>query len=182
MPVVTLILVILNLAIYVFECALGGSAICAEFGLVPAHWNVESSFTSLFLHDPSSLSHLAGNVVFLAIFGTVVETEVGSFQFAALYGLAGLLGGLTHVLVAPAAIDPLVGCSACIFGLMPVAALARPRACLAFVVVLVGFNLYQLMTATGGTVSVAAHVGGFSVGVLFAALSRSSLVQEERFA
>ena len=130
MPLVTLILVALNLAGFALELVDGGSAVCGAYGLVPRAFvhggALEPLLTSMFLHDPSTWVHLGCNMAFLAVFGAVVESELGSLAFAALYVVAGVAGGLGHVLVDPSSAVPLVGASGAIFGVMAVAGAVRP--------------------------------------------------------
>lgn len=170
LPIVTILLVTANLLSYLLELGAGGQAACEQFGLVPARFMrsgaLEPLLTSLFLHDPNSLYHIAGNMAFLAIFGTLVEGVLGRLPFLVLYLAAGVFGALFHVFANQTTTCPLVGCSACVLGLMPISAVLKPRALLAFTVTFAGFNVWEVLTGTGGSVAVCAHVGGFSIGVL----------------
>jgi membrane associated rhomboid family serine protease len=161
----------MNLAAYLLELASGGQATCATYGLVPAHFSIGTLISSMFLHDPSSLLHLGGNMVFLVIFGSVVEREIGHLRFLGLYLLAGVLGGLMHVLVDPSASAPLVGASGAIFGVLAVAGALRPRL-LGFVVSFVGINIFHAFFGGGGDVSFGCHIGGFCAGVVLVAMMR----------
>lgn len=177
MPLVTLLLVAANLAAYALELALGGLPACNAYGLVPAHFMrtgaISPLFTSLFLHDPGALTHIAGNMVFLAVFGTVVESALGHSRFLGLYLLAGVAGGLFHVAVGPTATDPLVGASGAIFGVLAVAGALRPRL-LGFVAAFAGINIWDAFTGGSGGVSFACHIGGFVAGFLVVSLMRVS--------
>jgi membrane associated rhomboid family serine protease len=174
-PLFTIVLVTLNLAAYLLELATGGQAACNAYGLIPAHFAHSGAvwplLSSMFLHDPSSLLHLGGNMVFLAFFGALVEREIGHLRFLGLYLLAGVLGSLMHVLVNPAATDPLVGASGAIFGVLAVAGALRPRL-LGFVVAFVGINIWHAFFGGGGDVSFGCHIGGFCAGFLLVAIMR----------
>lgn len=165
MPLVTLLLVALNLAAYFLELDLGGMRICHEFGLIPAHPSFSTAVSSLFLHDPNSVFHLAGNMVFLAAIGTIVERALGSVAFGGLYLAAGLAGCALHVIVGPSSTDPLVGASGAIFGVLAVAAVLRPRL-LGFAVAFVGLNVWQSVMGGDEGVSFGCHIGGFFAGFL----------------
>jgi membrane associated rhomboid family serine protease len=169
MPLVTVLLVLANVLAYRLELASGGQSFCEAFGLVPAHFvhsgNLAPLFSSLFLHDPSSLFHIAGNMAFLALFGALVERALGSCRFLALYLLAGVVGGLTHAFVSPTSVDPLVGASGAIFGVLAVAGALYPRL-LGFVVAFMGINLFHAFFGGGGNVSFGCHIGGFVAGFL----------------
>jgi membrane associated rhomboid family serine protease len=171
MPIVTVLLVAANLLAYRLELASGGQSFCEAFGLVPAHFvhggNLAPLVSSLFLHDPSSLFHIAGNMAFLALFGALVERALGSCRFLALYLLCGVAGALLHVYVNPASTDPLVGASGAIFGLIAVSAALYPRL-IGFAFCFAAINVWHAFFGGGGTVSFGCHLGGFAFGVLVA--------------
>ena len=171
-PVVTVTLILVLCGVFALELQAGDSAVAA-WAFVPAHPSVETAVSSLFLHDPAgALAHLGANLVFLAVFGTVVEGALGSLAFGALYLAAGLAGALMHLVCNAGSTTPLVGASGCLFGLLAVAGVLRPRL-LGFVVGYAGYTLWQLFSGTGGSTSAAAHVGGFVVGALAAVVLRA---------
>jgi membrane associated rhomboid family serine protease len=174
-PLVTLLLILATVAAYGLELAAGGFSACEAYGLVPAKFaqtgNLTPIFTALFLHDPGHISHLAGNMTFLLLFGAVVEGELGGLALFLLYGLAGLAGGLLHVLVDPSAVEPLVGASGAIFGVLAVAAALRPPL-LGFALGFGALNIYHALTGGSAGVSFAAHLGGLAAGALVAMVLR----------
>lgn len=167
MPILTLLLVALNALAYQAELEAGGQLVCDAFGLIPARPETHAVFAYMFLHDPSSLTHILSNMAVLLVAGIVVERAVGSLLFGCLYLAAGVCAAALHVLVSPLSENPLVGASGAVFGLLPLFALLCPRA-LGFVVSLAAVNVWQSVTGTGGDVSVAGHIGGLAVGVLIA--------------
>jgi membrane associated rhomboid family serine protease len=175
-PLVTVALVGATVFGYLLELGAGGQATCAAYRLVPARFvhsgALSPLFTSLFLHDPAGLAHIAGNMIFLAFFGALVEGALGGPLFLALYLVAGALGGLMHVLVGPAATTPLVGASGAIFGVMAVAGALRPRL-LGFIVAFVGINVFHAFAGGSGNVSFGCHIGGFVAGFLVVVLLRA---------
>lgn len=177
MPLVTLTLVLANLFAYALELASGGDATCQAHGLVPARFVVSGDFgpvfSGMFLHDPHSWTHIIGNMVSLSVVGTVVEREIGSLRTLAVYLAAGVAGGLLHVVVDPTATDALVGASGAIFGLLAVAAVARPRM-IGFVVGFGLMNVWYAFAGTGGAVSFGDHLGGLFAGMVFAMVARIS--------
>ena len=136
--------------------------------------------TSLGFHG--GLFHVVSNMWFLAMFGDDVEDFLGHGSFAALLGVAGLLGGITHVVVAPGD-EHLVGASAAISGMVAFYGLRFPHARLRY------FRLFRWMTmpaslAVGiwtfsqfvgargqisgdSDVSYVAHIAGAAVGLWF---------------
>ena len=169
----TLLLIAACFFSYALELGGDGSALCAAYGLVPAHPTAGSALTALFLHDPASWMHIGGNMTFLFVLGRIVERERGALYLGLVYFTAGLGGALTHVLCNPTAADPMVGASAAIYGLMPIAMMLRPRL-IGFIGSMVAFNLAELFMGSGGSVAVGAHVGGFVVGSIFVLLARAS--------
>jgi len=173
LPLVTVALVGANLLAYLLELASGGQATCYAYGLIPAKFHVETLFTSLFLHDPSTLVHLGGNMAFLAVFGALVEGAIGGLPFLGLYLTAGVAGGFLHILVSPEATEPLVGASGAIFGVLAVAGALRPRL-LGFVAAFVGINIFHAFAGGAGNVSFGCHIGGFVAGVLNVMIMRAA--------
>lgn len=170
---ITALLAAVLVAVYGLELASGGMVVCRAHGFVPAHPSFETALSSMFLHDPGTLFHLGGNLVFLVVFGVIVERALGSLGFAALYALAGMAGVGLHYLVNPSATDPLVGASGALFGLLAVAAVVRPRL-LGFAVAYAGLNVWNAFTGSAGGVSFGCHIGGFAVGALVALLLRAT--------
>jgi membrane associated rhomboid family serine protease len=169
---VTGLLAIALIAAYAAELALGGDATCQTWGLVPAHASLETALSSTFLHDPNSVFHLGGNLVFLVIFGGIVERALGSLKFAGLYAASGLGGAALHIIVNPHASEALVGASGCLFGLLSVAAVVRPRL-IGFAVAFAGVEIWHAVAGGGGNVSFGCHLGGFAVGAAVAVFLRA---------
>src|SRR5205814_1026590 len=62
--------------------------------------------TSMFLH--AGFLHIAGNMLYLWVFGDNVEDSMGHLRFLVFYLLCGILAGLTHVLLNPGSTEPSV--------------------------------------------------------------------------
>ena len=73
----------------------------------PAWWI--TIFTSMFLHG--SLLHLAGNMLFLWIFGNNIEDSMSRWRFALFYVLGGLIAVYAQTLIDADAAVPTVGAS-----------------------------------------------------------------------
>jgi membrane associated rhomboid family serine protease len=140
-PVVTVALIAVNVAVYLYQFALGPhvEAFIWEFGAVPwelVHFEevtpahaapiVLTIFTSMFLHG--GFLHLGSNMLFLWIFGNNVEDKLGRLQFLLFYLVSGVVAVLTFVLTSPNAQVPLVGASGAVAGLLGVYVVAYPRA------------------------------------------------------
>ena len=76
----------------------------------------ESLFTSMFMHG--GWLHLAGNMLFLWVFGDNVEDVMGPGRFFIFYTLCGLAASLTQIATEVSSIVPMVGASGAIGGVM----------------------------------------------------------------
>jgi len=162
--------------------ALVAAAVEGRAPLAAALWPF---FTSLFLHD--GWFHLFNNLLFLAIFGTLVERHLGGRRLLALFFVCGLSGSLLQVLIPhdggpPAAL--VVGASGGLFGLMGAAftcgtpALRSGSPQRRLLIVLVVLNaLLGLVSASGLLGSLLligwqSHLGGFLAGLCLGRLAR----------
>jgi membrane associated rhomboid family serine protease len=145
-------------------------------------------FTSMFLHG--SLLHLAGNMLFLWIFGNNVEDSMSRWRFALFYLLGGVIAVYAQTLIDADAAVPTVGASGAIAAVLGGYALLYPRARVVTVVfVIIFFTVIELpalfvlgfwallqlflgatdlTSPSGGQGGVAyfAHIGGFAFGLL----------------
>jgi membrane associated rhomboid family serine protease len=202
-PFVNYFLIVLNLLVFGWELSVGHRALNSviyEFGVVPHHTlavlvgqspdglatAILPLFTSLFLH--ASPWHVAGNMLFLWIFGDNVEDYLGHFRYLVFYLISGLAAGATHILLNQASRVPSVGASGAIAGVMGAYFILYPRARVLvwfppifffhvpawlmlgywFVVnFLSGTSMAIAETSqTSGGVAFWAHVGGFVAGVV----------------
>ena len=150
----------------------------------PATW--QTAFSSMFLH--ASFLHIAGNMLFLAIFGPAVEDAIGRLRYGAFYLLGGLVALAVQVLASPGSTSPTLGASGAIAAVLGGYLLMYPRArvlslviVVFFVtlvelpaVVLLGFwiilqvivGLTGLARSGGEGAAYFAHIGGFAFGLL----------------
>ena len=118
-PVVTVGLIVANLLVYLWEMSLPAreaQAFVFTFGLVPAHFAAVNLLTSLFVH--AGLAHVAGNMLFLWIFGDNVEDRLGHDRFFGFYLVCGVVAALAQVAWNRSAQAPMVGASGAIAGVM----------------------------------------------------------------
>jgi membrane associated rhomboid family serine protease len=81
----------------------------------------------MFLHDPSSLLHIGGNMLFLWIFGDNVEDALGRGKYLAFYLLCGVSAAGAQILIDPGSLVPMVGASGAIAGILAAYASLYPR-------------------------------------------------------
>ena len=181
---INIIVFIGYLPIMVNEAAL--ASFFDNWAMIPAEitsgMEYHTALTSMFLHG--GLLHLAGNMLFLWIFGDNVEDAMGHIPFLLFYLASGFGAAAFHVLSAPASGVPMVGASGAIAGVMGAYLLLYPKAKVDVVLILlVFFKVFKwpawivlgawmviqtfsglAMNASGG-VAYWAHIGGFIVGI-----------------
>jgi membrane associated rhomboid family serine protease/Zn-finger nucleic acid-binding protein len=156
-------------------------------GLVPAEvlrGHVWALVTHTFLH--AGVFHLAGNMLFLWVFGDNVEDAFGRLPFLGFYLACGVVAGLGYVLAAPASQLPCVGASGAISGVLAAYLVFYPQASIrtliagfvvevpaaAYIGIWVALQVlfavvYQALAVASG-VAWFAHLGGFAAGLVLA--------------
>jgi membrane associated rhomboid family serine protease len=118
-PGVTIALIVFNILVYLFQVGLterAQEAFIYAFAVIPAYFSIGSVFTSMFVHG--GLAHLAGNMLFLWIFGDNVEDRLGHMRYLLFYLACGFLAALSQVALYPDSVVPMVGASGAIAGVM----------------------------------------------------------------
>lgn len=193
-PYVTLALIAANVAAFLTELPLLGDEralyrFFQAWALIPADtaqgdwWPL---LTSMFLH--AGFLHIAGNMLFLWIFGDNLEDQMGHAGFLLFYLAAGIAAGLAHIAADPLSQVPTVGASGAIAGVMGGYLLLFPKARIDILVIfIVFFRVFALPAwamlglwfgmqvvfglgspAEGGGVAYWAHAGGFLAGLALA--------------
>ncbi|MBC8027492.1 MAG: rhomboid family intramembrane serine protease [Steroidobacteraceae bacterium] len=192
-PAATIALIVVCAALYIWQHIVlpepAGRELELAWGLVPdafAH-NPATLVSSMFLH--LGLLHLAGNVLFLWVFGKDVEDAMGHTRFIGFYLLCGVLSALAYALANATSTVPASGASGAVSGVLGAYLLLFPGARVLLVlplgfvnvhfgrfravwVLAVWFGLQILLGAilddtSGGVLlgAVFAHVVGFVVGL-----------------
>jgi membrane associated rhomboid family serine protease len=131
-PWVTLGLIAVNVAVFLYQLHLGPEATTDLFyhqGAVASKlsvlkvlsfrqsvWLVPTMFSSLFLH--AGWVHLIGNMWFLWVFGEALEDDLGPGRFLGFYLFCGFFACIFHVLAASRLTVPLIGASGAIAGVL----------------------------------------------------------------
>jgi membrane associated rhomboid family serine protease len=144
-----------------------------------------AGLVSMFLHG--SVIHILGNMWFLWIFGNNVEEAYGSFGFLAMYLASGIVATAGFVLTNPTSIDPLVGASGAIAGVLGAYLVLFPThrvlTLLLFffvqvpAVLFLGIWFLSQFGMADASVAWQAHVGGFVFGVLLTLPLRTFLLR-----
>ena len=193
-PAVTLLLVALNIAVFVYQVISpqGLNDHVVRMGVIPyeiSHFRSLAEgarlsppltlFAAMFIHG--GILHLAGNMLFLWIFGNNIEDFLGPFRFILFYFLAGLGATFVQVIFSPNSRVPMIGASGAIAGVLGAYLVLYPAARVMTLVFLfffirvvaipaayvLGFWFFlQILSAgLGGGVAWFAHIGGFLVGI-----------------
>jgi membrane associated rhomboid family serine protease len=202
--VVSWAIIMLCVVVYLWERSLGSefNVALAALGFVPASYfsgqpiiNGDilvppklTILTSMFLHG--GILHLAGNMLYLWIFGNNVEDAFGHLRFLLFYLLCGAAAALAMAYIDPGSRVPMIGASGAISGVLAAYVMLYPRARVTVIVPLgiilwpfsiaamwvVGFWFLMQLISAGfadpGQAGTAwwAHVGGFAIGLLLTPL------------
>ncbi|MBI2837118.1 MAG: rhomboid family intramembrane serine protease [Acidobacteria bacterium] len=195
-PVVTILFLVTNVAIFLFQVLSPAQLEYYIYSLGAIPWELThlrdmrplapiplplTLFTAMFMH--AGFMHLAGNMLYLWIFGNNVEDAFGHFGFTIFYLTCGLAAAFGHVLFNLNSRIPMVGASGAIAGVLGAYMVLYPRARVhtlipfpfffqilpipAFLVLGLWF-VFQLLSAgvgSGGGIAFMAHVAGFVAGV-----------------
>ena len=189
-PLIPIIFLISNTLIFLYLISqpMGTITRFTTFGLIPAHL-IESPistyptiYSSMFLH--SGIGHLAGNMLYLWIFGNNIEDTLGQFRFIIFYLICGTLASLGHILTDLHSDIPLVGASGSISGILVAYLVLFPFArvktlvFLGFLITIVRIpavillaiwiliQVFSGVVSGDGGVAWFAHIGGFVAGML----------------
>ncbi len=213
-PVMTWLLIVLNVAVFIYEVRLPATALncvihdysvipqalstftpqLSDKACVPTYSTPEpmvlTIISAMFLH--AGWLHIAGNMLFLLIFGDNVEDRFGHLGFVLFYLACGVVGTVAQVAVAPHLTLPILGASGAIAGVLAAYFVFFPsvRVRTLLLVILVdlpawlmiglwivfqlvsGLAVFQSAADSTGGVAYFAHLGGFALGLLIALIYR----------
>jgi membrane associated rhomboid family serine protease len=198
-PFITLAIIFANLLVLLYE--LNPSFRFEEkiflFGAVPyriTHLHsplvLITLLSSLFFH--ADFFHLAGNMLYLWVFGNSIEDKLGHLRFAYFYLACGIVASFTFILITPDSKLPLIGASGAISGILGAYFLLYPDSKIVilvpllifwrrvrisafwFLLIWVGLQFYYGITSFNSLNKEGqawfAHILGFIAGALFLTL------------
>jgi membrane associated rhomboid family serine protease len=198
-PIVTVALIVTCVLVFLWQSSLGPrqeAAVVYSFGFIPAVLFTDASLpaelvrvpaamtllTSMFLHG--GFMHLAGNMLYLWVFGNNIEDSMGHGRFLLFYLLCGVAAAFAQALPDPSSEIPMIGASGAISGVLGAYLVLFPHARV-HVLIPFGFLLLHtiragwllgfwfvfqlasglLSSSAEGGVAFWAHVGGFVAGM-----------------
>jgi len=186
-PIVTYALIALNVLVFFLELS-GGEPFIERWSVVPRRLTQNPGgdfitvFTSMFMHG--GWLHLAGNMLYLWIFGDNVEDRFGHAKFALFYLICGIAATFAQVAVSSGSNIPNLGASGAIAGVLGAYLIMFPRGQVRVLMgrgvvpmpalVVIGmWIVLQFINGVGsitqsaetGGVAYMAHIGGFVAGL-----------------
>lgn len=141
-PLITVIFIAVNVAIYLYQFFLPESLLNAmvyKWAYIPIEYThfVQidpglsvpfgvTVFTSMFLHG--GFMHLVGNMLYLWIFGNNIEDYLGKVKFIIFYLISGIAAVATYTIFDASSEIPLIGASGAIAGVMGAYMVLYPNA------------------------------------------------------
>jgi membrane associated rhomboid family serine protease len=196
-PIITVALIAANALVFIYQFLQPSpgamSALIHSSGLVPYNltqgsdpYALSTLVTSLFLHG--GVIHIAGNMLYLWIFGNNIEDFMGSVPFIFFYLACGVASGMSQVAINSDSTVPIVGASGAIAGVLGAYLLLFPTARVegliflgffirrisipavvylgAWIALQILSSLTSLDVADAGGIAWFAHIGGFLAGIL----------------
>ncbi len=182
----TYILIALNVAIFIYGAIVGGNAIYTSDSIVytwgqvnlfvfqGAYWQL---ITSMFIH--ASIIHLAGNMLFLLIFGLRGEEMFSLPEYLGIYLVGGLVGNLLSLVFGPYFIS--VGASGAIFSLFGACVIYNRRSVRQSILGALVYAFFLFFINTGEGVNILAHLGGLAFGLIVGYLLASRRKPHEEY-
>jgi len=196
---VTIGLILANVIVFAFEVLGLPEPVIASFAIVPSELFASAGVLSpadipdqtvavperltllsyMFFHG--DIFHLAGNMLFLWVFGDNVEDAMGHIKFLIFYLACGVFAGLAHTFMLPNSPNPLIGASGAVAGVIAAYLMLHPRVrvwVLAFqfiplrlsAAIVLGVwvvtQFIMIMVPEIGPVAWWAHIGGLIAGAV----------------
>ena len=201
---VTVALIIINVVVWlVFGTNLifrVNPQITADFALIPIEFLREAGIRSLSVIRPQdalpmpeqftiisyqffhgNFWHLAGNMLFLWVFGDNVEDAMGHIRFLFFYIVCGIFAGLVHSLLMSGSGVPLIGASGAVAGVIAAYLMLHPKVKIWVLVLFripvritaawaldfwVALQFFNAAMANDDNIAWWAHIGGLAAGAV----------------
>jgi rhomboid protease GluP len=167
----TYILIAINIAVYIYTAYLSGNAFSTDIEIQAMYgqWNLLvfngyywQLFSSMFIH--ASVFHLAGNMLFLLIFGLRAEEMFSLPEYLLVYLGGGLVGNLLSLVLGPDLIS--VGASGAIFAIFGAVVIYNRRSFRQSILGAIVYAFFLFFINIGPSVNILAHLGGLGFGLI----------------
>jgi membrane associated rhomboid family serine protease len=186
-PWITYLLIVINIIVFILELSQGDQFIY-DWSFVPVRFLANPAgqfltiFSSMFMH--AGWLHIAGNMLYLWIFGDNVEDRFGHIKFLIFYLICGIAATFAQMafsvhsdipsLGASGAIAGVLGAYIIMFPLVPVRVLLgcfiAPLPALLvigiWIVLQFFYGVGSISNVSQGGVAYMAHIGGFIAGII----------------
>lgn len=195
-PIITTTVIFVNIIVFLFQwlklTPAQNEVLYRSYGLIPRElllaaterpellpYNSLTVLTSMFLHG--GFFHLAGNMLYLWIFGNNVEDSMGHKRFLVFYLLSGIAAAGFQFLYEPLSAIPMIGASGAVSGILGAYLVLYPYARVKTLLIIIIFIkiielpaillltiwfFMQVLYSGAGGVAWYAHIGGFIFGLL----------------
>ncbi|MBW3622633.1 MAG: rhomboid family intramembrane serine protease [Armatimonadetes bacterium] len=197
MPFVTYMLIAMNVAVFLWQLMVPEQQ-QLRYMMVPAEITTgvdrgpvetlqpmyATLFSSMFMH--AGFMHIAGNMLYLWIFGDNVEDMLGHGMFLIFYFGGGIAAALAHIAVGPQSGVPVLGASGAVAAVLGAYLITHPAAKVMCIVILgffitriwlpawivlggwIALQIFALPRSLveGAGVAYMAHIGGFFAGMI----------------
>jgi len=198
-PVVNYLLIAVNILVFIMMWMAGSSqeSLVYQFAMIPSNFadgvglgDVFDIFTSMFMH--AGIVHIAGNMLYLWIFGDNIEDRLGHVQYLIFYLVGGVVAALAHFITNSGSQIPTVGASGAIAAVLGAYLVLYPRSRivtfiplgffmrLTMVPAIIVLGMWFILQLFSGVMTIGAsdvggvafwaHIGGFVAGVVMALL------------
>lgn len=186
-PYVTYLIIAVNAVVFFFEL-INGDPFIIKWSFIASRFlenplgDLPTLFTSMFMH--AGWLHIAGNMLYLWIFGDNIEDRFGHLRFIVFYLVCGIAAIVAETMFDLHSQIPMLGASGAVAGVLAayifMFPLVRVKVLLGCFIaplpalVVIGiwivlqffYGVGSLSGATEGGVAYMAHIGGFAIGLI----------------
>ena len=169
----TYILIAANILVYIYTSVAGGNFLLTSDSVL-YHWGQTGAavlsgsyyqlLTSMFVH--ADVVHIAGNMIFLLVFGLRCEEMFSLPEYLSIYFIGGIAGNLLSLFFLPLDIVS-IGASGAIFALFGAAVVHARRSVGQSILGAIIYGFFLLfLSSSAPNVNNLAHIGGLVVGII----------------
>ena len=169
----SIILIVINVFFFIVQSMIPGfteAFILNSSSVLAQPWTV---ITSMFMHG--GIGHLLFNMYALFIFGTLIESRIGTKRFVMIYFISGIIAALTHIFFSGVSA---LGASGAIMGVLGVTIILMPDLKVLFFfvipmnlrtagIIFALIDIFGIIIPTASGIAHWAHLGGLVAGLIY---------------